>query len=1111
MKFKKEVVRKDDRSRAAVRRDVAAEQKAARAEALSEVLARFDMEEDTRDLQSALAAPAVACAAFQGPERLSVLDLLADPASIVDVGSLSSQELENVLDITATLQALQGFFKLPSKVHHLDDFLACIEAACASPPTSQSSSEVAAVKSVGANEDFADGAMEVTTSIGFRPAVETVEGEPEAETGHTAQAEVEPTGPSELDSLWESHREGVRAAEAELDRIQLNMLFPVVQELNSYLGLEEVDEKDAENRPRREKKNTLEHNSLLWSLPLNQLTFAELLRMCSIMRICQEMEKPIEETEYLLKGGQALQYTVAKNIARSIRYRMLVRSRLSAAFEEDPVLEASIISSDQVPLLPPSEFGPDDICDKLFAKDFSTEFLVCTDSPPLAFDGDDLSSRPLDNSNLSFKIGPVDFDFSSENDLIDSVLFAADGPESHIFAYNRDKMQRSTAMETDESPFLKPILNVADIKSILPGVYRRCCKVWIKLASMPFAKNFMWEVDKDMFPDYFQLLKNPMSLSAVAYRLSKMQYGDPLKNVRSAEEGVFMVASRFYKDVRSVCLNCITYNSEKEVLAGQASRMLMALHQHIVRWVLPAKKVLNVDPKCAISRPAINCCDEFHCLYTCKPIEQPTTQNRFTSIKCGRCSGVFSHSALKNYFDGSDLGQENEKFSTYGEACVQIDSAEGTAIGSSATVDEASSAAALSKDDPMKLFFIAPTDEIISQISEEWLCLLCLRDDFTGISENFSVSYCNTRHLNADSNFFIDEWGASTHMPWFLNPSVSNFASDSDQTIAGDRVIIDGSCGYGVIAKGVQIENLNDNVKYTLLSRKNRVVKDVQKSLESTVYPGGLPPPVLILQSCSRVLCDSAVSALLPQFTGSLSNATYLTTLSCGYKSRAYEPKSWSRTDRLVVLRGLCELIRNNAVVHEYLSKLNKDCEMLVKLSSPTGNGTSLPVEATFVEQCKCVAGDDGLTLFRRMMNRCGEGDDSDGYGDDVYAQNAVIAGRCYVCKGSTFEDDCPKPEDCVLLCDGCNAEAHLRCVSLGAVPSGDWYCESCSARIAARDNSDGASLDYLEEVNQFRSTDKEVGLLQNVIERREDGIRDLLHNHKGAPLVRLFILFIIL
>ena len=44
------------------------------------------------------------------------------------------------------------------------------------------------------------------------------------------------------------------------------------------------------------------------------------------------------------------------------------------------------------------------------------------------------------------------------------------------------------------------------------------------------------------------------------------------------------------------------------------------------------------------------------------------------------------------------------------------------------------------------------------------------------------------------------------------------------------------------------------------------------------------------------------------------------------------------------------------------------------------------------------------------------------------------------VCMGSTYEDDCEEGDD-IILCDGCNAEAHLRCLCMTVVRS----CIKCS------------------------------------------------------------------
>ena len=316
-KMKKEVLKKDDRNKQAIRKDVTAEQKHMRAEALSEVLERFDMEEDTMELQCAVAAQAVAGVVFDGPQRQTVVDLLKEPSNNAGISLLSGHDVENVLDVTACLQAHQGFLKLPAKVHHLDDFINSLNASCALPPVVE---PVASDATVVKPEPVSDSSPAVAVGGASSDDVAQMEIVEHVQTDETAAGDGGPPAPPEdivkyqernVDkieagaadaaptsvaavtlpevSAEEAYVAATQAAEAVLDRIQLNLLFPIVSELNDLLGLEEYEGKDPDNLSRREKKNVLEHSSLLWSLPLNQLTWPELFRMCSVMRIGQEM------------------------------------------------------------------------------------------------------------------------------------------------------------------------------------------------------------------------------------------------------------------------------------------------------------------------------------------------------------------------------------------------------------------------------------------------------------------------------------------------------------------------------------------------------------------------------------------------------------------------------------------------------------------------------------------------------------------------------------------------------------------------------------------------------------------------------------------------------
>src|SRR5206468_221157 len=47
----------------------------------------------------------------------------------------------------------------------------------------------------------------------------------------------------------------------------------------------------------------------------------------------------------------------------------------------------------------------------------------------------------------------------------------------------------------------------------------------------------------------------------------------------------------------------------------------------------------------------------------------------------------------------------------------------------------------------------------------------------------------------------------------------------------------------------------------------------------------------------------------------------------------------------------------------------------------------------------------------------------------------------CCVCKSGDSHEDNP-----ILYCDGCDMAAHIACVGVLSVPSGDWLCARCES-----------------------------------------------------------------
>ena len=87
----------------------------------------------------------------------------------------------------------------------------------------------------------------------------------------------------------------------------------------------------------------------------------------------------------------------------------------------------------------------------------------------------------------------------------------------------------------------------------------------------------------------------------------------------------------------------------------------------------------------------------------------------------------------------------------------------------------------------------------------------------------------------------------------------------------------------------------------------------------------------------------------------------------------------------------------------------------------------------------------------------------------------------------STYEEDCEEGDD-IILCDGCNAEAHLRCLNLTTVPSTEWHCTVCTDRIAVREARGGQGyLSLLKDVESHRDKEQEEELVNRALDQKAD------------------------
>jgi hypothetical protein len=220
--------------------------------------------------------------------------------------------------------------------------------------------------------------------------------------------------------------------------------------------------------------------------------------------------------------------------------------------------------------------------------------------------------------------------------------------------------------------------------------------------------------------------------------------------------------------------------------------------------------------------------------------------------------------------------------------------------------------------------------------------------------------------------FYVDEWGPSASIPWLLNTTYSR--------------------------------------ELPLLERNNPSVSN---------YLGMLK--VLTDPSCSSIPRQAIIDA--PNSANKLSKIVSKLQINCGNSG----PRNWTISERLSVLSGLCTLLRCDPFIITVIEHLYSECDRLIKIISKPNFR-----EADFISLVRELCGEEVVSMCRGLLD--GLSVDGTQEASAAYLQNQIAQGRCIVCNGSTFDDEVEDVADEILLCDGCNAEAHLKCLNLTAV-----------------------------------------------------------------------------
>lgn len=879
-KKKKEELKKNEKVKQQLRKDILSDIRKFRADAHSAVLSFFDNEEE--DLEEDGAAAIKPEQTNSSPEKRknlsfsTVSDFLSQTQKELTFPNISIPEDESKMDVAESKKSSQYLQQLSwDDIFYIANTLNIVRPMLGLGRGVNLDELLAGLE---LNEtDNSSSTDDVARKLNLKDdtamEIDGPQASNESKIAEDEEAEFEVEQARNNNNL--SGKEHAREkAIVELEKIELFVTKALTHEIHQIFDL---DTKEATS----DKKQSGGGGGGNLKFPLNQLTWLELSRMALISYLFTQLERSKEDIQHALRGSKQPSYRIGKNITRNIRYRWYLRHKLAKNKQ----------STDAKSTGESESFHPEDRL-----------FLLQT-----VIDG--FNAQSLGNFT------------SLHPDLKQKQLERkASRPLSNYF---------NNEFEIEDE------INKVAADDTVPEIYRRCSKVLLKLLSLTSIKNnFLWEIDQEMYPDYYSLMIRPLMFANVATNLISKSY-EISDSTETDTEKFKRIGLEFYEDLRQIVLNCISFSTELPPVVAQAQKLFLIMHRYCTQWIFSP------------NRPSLEKCNnDAFCLLTHEPIHIAHSAARSDIIKCGKCTGIFNLSSLEDAFlNYKEISNHLHVFQD---------------------------------------FFIPPTVEILNSVNEEWHCPFCLHEDYQHLLQSTTATTSSVanflhdpeKYVNPqDKYFYIDEWGPSVSIPWTLNSNYSN-----------------------------TIKNIIEKQSYLL------PILDALYILSDPIYEDDL-------------LASQTPSIL--RF-----------------------PK-WTYPQKIKVLYALCLTLNNyNHQTLQHLNHLHSECEKLLKLCSKTSFR-----EGDFISIVRNLCGDETAIYCRNLLDGLGEGNDGHAHGVDGLPSSEgllhslITEGRCILCNGSTFEDEEEVVEDegattnnknqnKVLLCDGCNAEVHLKCLNLNSVSS---------------------------------------------------------------------------
>ena len=180
-----------------------------------------------------------------------------------------------------------------------------------------------------------------------------------------------------------------------------------------------------------------------------------------------------------------------------------------------------------------------------------------------------------------------------------------------------------------------------------PEVIRRCLAVVRALTASGPAEHFLYPVNPQTNPGYYDMVLRPMCLREVGRELQRAATHVSGGQVSDVDAFVETAVAQFARNVRLISQNCLSYANAGSTVMSAGSELLRIFERLLLEWVLAPESIrpdldLLDDEKCVNPHPSdeqstVLLCDGCEGKYNIERLDPPLAQVPKGDWYCPRC------------------------------------------------------------------------------------------------------------------------------------------------------------------------------------------------------------------------------------------------------------------------------------------------------------------------------------------------------------------------------------------------------------------------------------------------------------------------------------------